>query len=104
MEALTGTLEVKEGSHTAHEEYWDRVSPLSPDRKASIGDWYLFEPEARSHSVRMASSELSLMRCSQVFGEGCQHAFPADELLSEKRCTMNLCCCHNSWRVWVLHG
>ncbi len=44
-----GALEVKAGSHSAHEEYWDRVSQLPADRKAGIGDWYLFEPEARTH-------------------------------------------------------
>ena len=43
-----GALEVKAGSHSAHEEYWDRVSQLTADRKAGIGDWYLFKPEARA--------------------------------------------------------
>ena len=57
-----GTLEVKAGSHSAHEEYWDRVSPLSADRKASIGDWYLFEPEARAQ-LQPFCLDAYLLRC-----------------------------------------
>ena len=48
IDCTAGALEVKAGSHGAHEEYWDRVSQLPADRKAGIGDWYLFEPEART--------------------------------------------------------
>jgi hypothetical protein len=45
--AEAGALEVREGSHAAHEEYWERVSPLDADRRAAIGDWYLFNGEVR---------------------------------------------------------
>lgn len=41
-----GTLEVKEGSHAAHDEFWHEVSTMSADEKAATGDWYLFKPEA----------------------------------------------------------
>ena len=58
-----GALEVKEGSHSAHEEYWDRVSSLTTDRKAGIGDWYLFEPEA---SAQLLVPRIVMFRASVV--------------------------------------
>jgi hypothetical protein len=36
---------VREGSHTAHEQFWGEASAMSAADKAAVGDFYLFKPE-----------------------------------------------------------
>ena len=69
----TGTLEVKEGSHAAHEQYWAEVSTLPPDQKAALGDWYPFKPEVltrHDHAPKVAlTSRRSAFHCPGVVSE-----------------------------------
>lgn len=51
MQSHAGTLEVKEGSHREHEEYWDKVSTMSSAEKQALGDWYPFKPEVRAQGL-----------------------------------------------------
>ena len=42
-----GTLLVKDGSHVAHERFFETASKLTPEEKSSTGDFYKFHPEVQ---------------------------------------------------------
>ncbi|KAL3141513.1 hypothetical protein ABBQ32_004763 [Trebouxia sp. C0010 RCD-2024] len=55
----TGTLLVKDGSHSAHEHFFATETVLTPEQKAATPDFYQFQPEERKFYEQFEALPLS---------------------------------------------